>query len=254
MILLKTDIVGVVFLIIYILFISAVMITPSILTFLLYKWTKKKHKVLRVISFCFFIGVTILMSYQSYKLITEDETESFGPKYETVEISQNVGGVLVCKSVYTADFHSWDYDISYNYKQNDSLYQIGTARYSGEEWEKDEQFVKCGNWLLLKVSNHRDSDKLIIFNTITKKANEFIVSPETIESNIIWKSKNIKSKLNNWDTVAKIVDVNTEGVFEVLYVYRKEDKTLFDKNGEREIIYKINAKKGMPEMIKIQEI
>jgi len=254
MILLKTDIVGVVFLIIYILFICAVMITPPILTFLIYKWTKKKHKVLKIISLCFFIGVTVFMSYQSYKLITEDETESFGPKYETVELSQKVGGVLVCNSVYTADFHSWDYDINYNYKQNDSLYQIGSARYSGKEWEKDEQFVKYGKWLLLKVSNDRDSDKLIIFNTITKKTNEFIVSPKTIESNIIWKSKNIKSKLNNWDTVAKIVDVNTAGIFKVLYIYRKEDNTLFDQNGEREIIYKINIKNGIPEIIKIQEI
>ncbi|PID95411.1 MAG: hypothetical protein CSA94_01755 [Bacteroidetes bacterium] len=254
MILLKTDIVGVIFLIIYILFTFTVMITPSILTFLLYKFAKKKNKVLKIISLCFFIGVTIFMSYQSYKLITEDEKESFGPKYETVEIPQKIGGVLICESLYTADFHSWDYNISYCYKENDSLYQIGTARYSGEKWKKDEQFVKYGNWLLLKVSNSSDSDKLIIFNIITKETNEFIVSPETIESNIIWKSENIRSQLNYSSTISKIIDVNTNGVFKVEYVYRKEGRTLFDKHGEREIVYKVDAKNGIPRMVEIKKM
>jgi hypothetical protein len=34
-------------------------------------------------------------------------------EYDKVEIEQNIGGILICNSVYNSDIHDWQYDINY---------------------------------------------------------------------------------------------------------------------------------------------
>ncbi|MBK6331204.1 MAG: hypothetical protein IPF62_12085, partial [Bacteroidetes bacterium] len=87
----------------------------------------------------------------------------FGPEYEKVDIKQNIGGNLICKSVYTADHHSWEYNIDYKYidTKGDTL-DFNNGGYYGREWNKDEQIKKYNNWMILKTGSFHGSDKLII--------------------------------------------------------------------------------------------
>lgn len=92
----------------------------------------------------------------------------FGPEYETVIINQNIGGKLLCKSVYNADIHSWDYQIDYQYisKFGDTI-DIGGGSYHGKNWDKDEQLKKLGDWLILRTGSWHDTARLILKNTDT---------------------------------------------------------------------------------------
>lgn len=239
---------------IYILFCSAVILTPIALSFLLYRWLKKKSKYLKILGFILLCCTTLFMSYQAYKLLTEDVTDSFGPHYETVEIPQDIGGSLICNSVHTSDFHSFDYDITYKYEfDDDSIYYCGTGSYQGVNWKKNEQFLKYGKWIILKIPNSRDSDKLIIGNIMTKQFNEFVFSPENIEREVKWIECGIETRLDNWDTVSKILDIDSNGYFTVKYTYRKEGKSPFKNNGRRKLIYQIDKNSGKPELKSIEK-
>lgn len=250
MILLKTDLIGVLATVLYVLFTAAILITPSVLTFLLYKWLKKRSKLYKILGLSLFILVTVFMSYSAVKLITGES--GFEPKYETVEIKQNIGGVLICSSTYSADIHSWDYFIDYKYRfPNDSICHIGDGTFHAVEWKKDEQLIKYNDWIILKTSSDRDADKLFIGRTYFEKWKEYIFSPENIEEYSLWKEQKINSRTDNWDSVSKIENIKSDGTFSVIYQFRKGDNTIFSKVGKRRISFKIDKSTGIPEMLKI---
>jgi hypothetical protein len=71
---------------------------------------------------------------------------AFDPQYDKAEIKQNIGGTLICNSIYNADIHDWQYDVSYKYKpDDDSAIDIGSGTYYGREWNKDEQLIQYKN-------------------------------------------------------------------------------------------------------------
>ncbi|MFY7810511.1 MAG: hypothetical protein ACOVQ2_02155 [Flavobacterium sp.] len=175
----------------------------------------------------------------------------FGPEYENVEIKQNIGGNLLCKSVYNADHHSWRYNIDYKYVdiKGDTL-DFNNGGYYGREWNKDEQIKKYNNWLILKTGSFYGSDKIIVKNIKTDTTNVFEIDNEFIEEDSLWKIQNIKSLLNYCCAETFIENINKNKVT-LKYKYRTEEN-LPDKYGVKRITYEIDNETGKIEMSEIK--
>ncbi len=175
----------------------------------------------------------------------------FGPDYESVEIKQNIGGYLIANSVYNADFHSWNYDISYLYKTSDNkIYNIGEGNIEGpREWKKDEQLIEYKDWFILKTSYY-NNDKIIVrsWNLNSDKKIDYIFSPDEIEKEPIWMSKNINSSPDYYDSFTRINSINSEGEITVLYNYAIKDRILSSMTSKKLLKYQINFITGIPEL------
>jgi hypothetical protein len=198
------------------------------------------------ISICLVMILTACQSYIDNAVTDKKYTET---------IMQRIGGQLICNVRYTVDFHSWDYDIEYTYKdERDSTYKIGTGKYAGQEWPKDEQLLKFDRWTILKTSKDRDADKLIIGNTQANSWTEYEISPETIEQDEFWKKEKLNSSPDYFNSVAKIQAFELDGQFSVIYTFAKKDRIFSFMTGERKIDYVIDRQTGRPLMTKISEL
>jgi hypothetical protein len=168
-----------------------------------------------------------------------------------VKIPQKIGGTLICNAYYFDDFHSWNFDIEYNYENiYNSVSYIGNGRYAGREWEKDEQLVKFRNWLILKTADHRN-DKLIIGDLKSNKWTEYELSPKVIEEDNLWINSNINSSPDYYDSFTRIESVDSTGEFLILYKYAIKNRIFSFMEGKRMIKFRVNSISGKPEMIKI---
>lgn len=70
----------------------------------------------------------------------------------------------------------------------------------------------------------------------------------------MWKKQNISTKIDNWDTVAKIEKIYPDGTITVKYKYRKGNAVTNFQNGKRRITFKLNSETGCPEMNNISEM
>jgi hypothetical protein len=177
---------------------------------------------------------------------------AFDPEYDKAEIVQKIGGKLICNSIYKADHHDWQYDITYEYKSKENkTYKIGNGSYYAREWNKDEQLIKFDKWIVLKTGNFYGSDKIIIGNFETQKWTDYQFTPEIIEKEKMWKVAEIKSLLNYCCAESFITRIYN-GKIVVEYKFRiNETKTeLMDK---RKLIYEIDKNTGKPNLISIIE-
>jgi hypothetical protein len=170
---------------------------------------------------------------------------AFDPEYDKVEIEQNIGGILICNSIYNSDIHDWQYDINYEYQSKDNkIYKIGNGTYHTREWSRNEQFKKYGNWYILKTGNWYGTDKVIIGNFTSKKWKDYEFTPENIEKEKLWKELNIKSLKTYLPSECFIEKINN-GFINVKYKFRI-DETKTKLMDERNLIYKIDKESGMP--------
>ncbi|RZK58509.1 MAG: hypothetical protein EOO91_08185 [Pedobacter sp.] len=143
---------------------------------LLFRVAEFRTKHIKNIKTIIIIIICCLIILFIYGLAT-----AFDPQYENAEINQNIGGTLICNSIYNSDHHSWQYYVNYTYKINDILIDIGSGTFYGREWKKDEQIVKFKNLLILKTGGWIGYDKILIIDENTRKINEYEFSPENIE-------------------------------------------------------------------------
>jgi len=240
---------GILIVIIFVIFCLLLLSIPSVLTYILFKYLKKKGETQRKIGLIIFGLTTILMIIYSVKFFKDGA--GFGPEYETVEIKQNIGGKLICKSVYNADHHSWQYVINYKYIdiKGDTL-DFNSGGYYGREWNKDEQIKKYNDWLILKTGSWHGSDRLIIKNIQTDTTRIFDIDNQFIERDSLWVAQNIKSLLNYCCAETFIDDIN-ENKISLKYKFRT-DEHLTQKYGERKITYTIDTKTGYIKMTEIK--
>jgi len=179
-------------------------------------------------------------------------SSGFGPDYDKAEIKQNIGGTLICNSVYNADIHDWQYDISYHYKTaDDSIIDIGSGTYYGREWNKDEQLVKYNNWTILKTGDWIGTDKIIVGDLKKDKWTEYKFTPENIEKDSLWKSLNIHSLLNYCCSEAFVDKINEDGQIQLHYKFRVSEN-LVNKYNQKSVFYQINDSTGQPIMTRIE--
>jgi hypothetical protein len=170
---------------------------------------------------------------------------AFDPEYDKVEIEQNIGGILICNSVYNSDIHDWQYDINYEYQSKDNkIYKIGNGTYHTREWNRNEQLKKYGNWYILKTGDWYGTDKVIIGNLKSKKWKDYEFTPENIEKEKLWKELNIKSLKTYLPSECFITKINN-GFINVKYKFRI-DETKTKLMDERNLIYEIDKESGKP--------
>lgn len=178
--------------------------------------------------------------------------QAFGPLNERVEIEQDIGGVLICNSEYNADLGSWFYDIDYQYRnKNGKSTNIGSGEFYGQEWNKDEQIQKMGEWMVLKTGGEHGADKLLIGNMNYGQWKIFKISPDEIEKDSLWKSKNIFTK-KNWLPRESFVREIHENEIKVEYLYRTGESV--DDRETQLIIYEFDEISGFPVMKSIELI
>lgn len=189
------DLVGLIYLLLMILTGVALISILPVLSYFLFRHLKKKGKVQKNIGITVFSLITIGILIIGIKMLTG--ASGFGPEYKTVEIEQNIGGKLICESVYNADHHSWQYDVDYKYinPKGDTL-DFKNGGYYGREWNQNEQIQKYNNLLILKTGAWHGSDRLIIKNMLTDSIKIFDIDNNFIEKDSLWRVKNIKSLVN----------------------------------------------------------
>ncbi len=197
-----------------------------------------------LISLAVFAGFVVFFAYGLFT--------AFGPDYEEVKIKQNIGGYLICNSVYIADHHSWQYDISYKYQTpQGQIIDVGNGSYQGREWEKDEQLIKYKGLLILKTGSEYDNDKVIIGNLNTSKWIEYKFSPKKIEADSLWKDSYHSLSLN-FCCSEVLIDKIENGRILLHYKYRTSEKHV-DQYGKKRIVYIINEITGQPKMTSVGE-
>lgn len=176
--------------------------------------------------------------------------QAFGPLNEIVEINQEIGGKLICKSEYNADLDSWFYDIDFEYEsENGNVNKIGSGAYYGRNWKKDEQIIEFGEWMILKTGGGFGADKLLIGKIGEDEWKEFKISPAEIEKDSLWVAKNISVK-QNWRPQTSFVRGIIGDKIEVEYLYRIGETV--EEQETRLITYEVDETTGIPKMKKIE--
>lgn len=243
------DFTGIIFIVMMLIISIFLFSFLPILTFFLYLNLKKKGKFLKILGMSFFSLSTLGMIALVIKIIVSPS--GFGPDYETIELKQTIGGKLLCKSVYTADFHSWQYDIEYKYisEKGDTL-DFGNGSYCGREWNKDEQLSRLDNWLILQTGLWHGSDRLIMKNIINNSTNIYDFDNQFIENDSLWKVQNIKSLIDYCCPETFIEKIDKD---EILIRYKfRTNKHLTMIYGKRIIKYRIDGITGNIKMISIE--
>lgn len=184
-------------------------------------------------------------------LIFNSCSSGFGPEYDSAEIKQKIGGVLLCNSVYTADIHNWQFDVDYKYKlTNGQILNIGSGTYCNREWNKDEQLIRYKNWIILTTGNWYGTDKIIVADIKTGISTNYHFEPDSIEKEKLWKRSNIHSLLN-YCCAEALIDKIDNGQIRVQYKFRTNEK-ITHEYGKKSIYYSIDTLTGQPIMTKIE--
>jgi hypothetical protein len=205
----------------------------------IYRIKSKQVPVAKMIKRCL-IGVVITIIL--FVLLVLVNILTCNTKLETVKIKQNIGGTLICNSIYHEDpaRDTWHYNIKYKLNNN-QLIKIGKGVYNdGREWKKDEQLIKYKDWIILKTGD-RNGDKLIIGKTNTGVWIEHTFSPFDLKQQWVWIDLDIQSVY--WEKESLIEEINNDGIVKVHYKYSID---------ERLIYYQINDKNADLIMIKIE--
>ncbi len=214
--------------------------------YFLIKYLKKKGIIYRNIGI---IIIIVIIIFIGGKLIFGPS--GFGPEYDSAVIKQKIGGKLLCNSVFTADLHSWVYDVSYKYiNTNGDTIDLSRGSYCGREWNKDEQIRKYNSWLILVTGASHGSERLILKNIESDSTLVFNINNEFIENNSQWKILRIKSLLNYCCAETKIVNIY-QNVVVLKYKFRI-DSSNTEKYDERLVSYLIDNDTGNLSIIKIQ--
>jgi len=194
----------------------------------------------------FLITLFLLAALLIYGFLT-----AFDPEYDQANIKQNIGGMLICNSVYNADHHSWQYDISYKYKlNNEDTIDIGNGTYYAREWNKDEQLIKYRNWLILKTGSGFRADKIIVGRVEDEKWIAYNFTPERIEKDSLWQALKVPSLLD-YCCAETLIDKIDDGQIELHYKFRTS-YTLVGEYDQRKIYYRIDDPTGRPVLTRIE--
>ena len=169
-------------------------------------------------------------------------------------IKQNIGGELIRDIHYYDDFHGWDHDIQYSYKDEvDSIHVIGSGNYHSQDIPKDEQLLVINKWTVL-TTNDGFHCKIIVGDMEANNWTEFEISPQTIEDDLVWQNQKINSEPNNGDSKVTFKSVTKGGEFSFIYKFAKKNRIFSFMTGERQVVYKLNMQSGRPEMTNVIEL
>ena len=231
------------------LFSIAIFSILPVLSFLLFIYVRKKGKLQKYFSFTLFVFVTISMIFIAIKMITSPS--GFGPERKTIEVKQNIGGKLICKSYYTADIRSYDYSISYDYiDSNGDTLDFKSGNYLGRSWDKEVQIRKYNNWLMLKTGDWIDNDKLILKNIQTDSTIIHSFTQKFVQQFEIWKS-NVSEDEFNYSPVEIYIDEIRGNKVYVSYEFKTKPINFFFYS-DKVIVFEIDNLTGDLKMISVE--
>lgn len=85
------------------------------------------------------------------------------------------------------------------------------------------------------------------------KWNEYIFSPDSIDYHAMWISEKINSIPHNGASEVRIISIDKKGVILVEYDYAIKGRPFPFNTGDRELIYRLEMKSGIPQLYKIVE-
>ncbi len=184
------------------------------------------------------VAVIFVLSMLSINLLKS----SFETEYESVEIKQDIGGILLCNSVDNSDHQSSNFRVSYKWNYKGYTIDIGEGIYNNRNWNKDEQLIKFNNWLILKTGADFNTDKIFVGRLDRKKWDEYRFTAKEIEAQQMWGDV----KAHSVDVCCKKVDIVKidNGQIAINYSYRTS--TLGEEYSERKIFYKLDSVTGKP--------
>lgn len=200
--------------------------------------------------FFLFIVFTLFILYHLY---IKTPSSSYGHEKEivrrdTVEIKQNLGGLLICYPIYYSN--TWDFEVEYTYKVNNKIIKIGKGYFEGRSWDKEVQLRQYGNWIILKTGAYFGIDKIIISNLSFDVWNEYVFSPNKIEEDTLWNKEGVKSVIYLDKCCEAYIDSIKGGQILLQYKFRTDPNDAY-KIDKRSIHYQIDKKTGNPMMVKI---
>jgi len=231
-------------------FLIALIAGPSIGMFLVYRSLKRYGKTKGGISFALFLLTVFTTIGLIIKVIVSPS--GFGPDYDSAKIKQNIGGTLMCRSVFTADIHDWQHDVSYDYVPADSnrAVYIGSGTYYNRPWEKNEQLVRYRDWLILKTGGMGDFDRVIIGDVKTNQWKEYDFSEESIVSDQLWMKMNPQPRSQRCCSKSFVTNI-ANGLIHVHYKFTRPEPNE-GSYGHKDIVYIIDEQTGQLVMTKIQ--
>jgi hypothetical protein len=169
-------------------------------------------------------------------------------------LRQNIGGSLIRDIHYYNDFHSWDRDVTYLYKDKfGNIFKIGNGNFHGQELPKNEQLIQFNSWTILNT-NEGFHCKIIIGDLTTKNFVDYELSPETIGQDLVWQKQNIGSDPNNGDSKVTFENFNSDSEFSVIYKFANKGRIFSFMTSKRRVNYKINIQTGRPEITSVSEL
>jgi hypothetical protein len=115
--------------------------------------------------------------------------QAFGPLERTVKIEIADSQRLICKEIYNADFAAVFYDVDFKLIDNEQTFDLGSATFSNDNWDKELKLHSIGDWYVLPA---RDNSYLKILATNKKSRihKDTVLSPHNLRSDKVWKSRN----------------------------------------------------------------
>jgi hypothetical protein len=119
---------------------------------------------------------------------------------------------------------------------------MGYGSYEGREWDRNEQLIKFGNWMILQTSNWNDSARLILKNTQTDSIRIYNFNNHYTKKDSVWMPQNINSIENDFRDESYIVQIKGD-IVKVHFKYNTTKQGSFGY-GECIMKYKIENETG----------
>jgi hypothetical protein len=215
---------------------------PFFMALIIYRTIKHRGKTAENIGIALIVMSILATLFGLYQIFFGPS--GFGPDYDKAEIQQNIGGMLICSSVHTADYQEFQHDVSYAYKPADSSHpvHIGTGTYWKRSRGKDEQIIRYRNWMILKTGGAGDFDRVIIGDARSNQWKEYDLNEESIVRDPLWKRLHSQPRSEKWCSESFVTKIEN-GLIHVHYKFTRPEPNE-GSYGHKDIVYIIDEQTG----------
>jgi hypothetical protein len=183
------------------------------------------------------VGLTIFIVAGTYLMLRQ----AFGPLERTFEIKISDHQTLVCKEIYNADFAAVFYDVDFKLIDNKEIFELGSATFSKNAWEKNLKLYSIGDWYILPVKQNSYL-KILRKNNKNGIQGDTVLSPHDLRRDKFWKSTTNHLPAWVYTGSSELDAVDKEGII-VTFKYRIGDYEPFTFVRQK-IKYQFNSVNG----------
>lgn len=214
---------------------------------------KVNKKTLGLVSLIFIliVGTSLLIFIFSKPFKNKSDGKTYSSKQiiggvlkSNVNTSNKINGISINQSNVSFDC------VKYIYYFKGRQFNLGEGVIFNKPWIQynEIQLDKFEKWIILKTGGNGNFDKIIFGKLENDKWFEFEFSTEKIESDKLWVASNIKALKDYGFSSAFIKNIDHEFI-NVTYTFFSQDN---NKEVSCNILYRIDLKTGLPNMIEIK--